>query len=510
MRPMQGMTPFAAPLSIYQWLRHEKLKDLSAREYRLIVKIIQQTVFSLSRKTGDKVYIQPRFYRIAELENLGRVQYYNSEHEHGYSPACYSVKGNDKTPLFFAYAYIAKTRSRLIRLESWFYDEFMRLLIKELTSIQGTIYCNLFDGKAINRRKYFEKKCAYMPANKRLIRDAIKQIAVRPFNRTAVMSYLKSRDINEVTYARVMVDCNAWINIELKGVEPSGSEADIWLYQPDYKILASGRVAELAGGFQGCSREMKDASLQRTGLINYDLKSSQANGLIHQFELFGLDAEWLRSYVSDPEAKKHYAARLGIGVDCWKQILYLVIMGGSTNLLKPGKEGLVPTKFSEILHRELDYDVDSPAAGPPETYNDGLDKKGQDAVAALREELLRELGSLLGPLRKWRGLLKKSYHELGSDYGRKYQGRIQIKNALGISYFVDENTGSKLAARILQGQEAAYIHKLTLLSKDYDFKVVANEHDGVITQGKIPEKVLERVKEEVGIENFELVEKPIL
>ncbi len=59
----------------------------------------------------------------------------------------------------------------------------------------------------------------------------------------------------------------------------------------------------------------------------------------------------------------------------------------------------------------------------------------------------------------------------------------------------------ELAAFVLQGQEAAFIHHLTILSVEFDFVVVANEHDGLITIGDIPVAAMEKAGELSGLKS---------
>ena len=48
----------------------------------------------------------------------------------------------------------------------------------------------------------------------------------------------------------------------------------------------------------------------------------------------------------------------------------------------------------------------------------------------------------------------------------------------------------KLAAFILQGKEACFIHSLTLLCNLNSIKVMKNEHDGIITNKIIPKALV--------------------
>jgi len=65
-----------------------------------------------------------------------------------------------------------------------------------------------------------------------------------------------------------------------------------------------------------------------------------------------------------------------------------------------------------------------------------------------------------------------------------------------------------VAAFLLQGTEHAYIHTLTMLGPKYGFRVIANEHDGVISLGWIPAEAQAEAAELSGFADAKLVIKP--
>jgi hypothetical protein len=88
-----------------------------------------------------------------------------------------------------------------------------------------------------------------------------------------------------------------------------------------------------------------------------------------------------------------------------------------------------------------------------------------------------------------------------------------IRNKAGKCISLDESEPSQIAAHILQGFEAAFIHTLTYWgTKTGAFEVVSNEHDGLVTLGAIPDDVLRATKDQLGLsiyDGFELVEKSL-
>jgi hypothetical protein len=69
---------------------------------------------------------------------------------------------------------------------------------------------------------------------------------------------------------------------------------------------------------------------------------------------------------------------------------------------------------------------------------------------------------------------------------------------------------SKVAAFLLQGAEAAFIHTLTYLSNNYDFDCINNQHDGLLTISTIPQESIELAIQQSGLKYAKLVEKPIV
>ena len=67
---------------------------------------------------------------------------------------------------------------------------------------------------------------------------------------------------------------------------------------------------------------------------------------------------------------------------------------------------------------------------------------------------------------------------------------------------------ARVAAHILQGKEAAFIHYITAFSGD-DFTVVSNQHDGLIIEGTIPMELIHNARRFSGLPYAELEEKSI-
>jgi hypothetical protein len=218
---------------------------------------------------------------------------------------------------------------------------------------------------------------------------------------------------------------------------------------------------------------------------NYDIKSSQVYVLIELLSRAGFDASWLQGYVNTPEAKHVYAKQAGVSTDTWKSILYALFMGA--------------TLPQDILRSRGD-----------------VRKTLEAEVGGCHlETAYAQLHNILGPLyhdvlKPWRGHLIGSWLEANADPG--YAGKRYVKNAAGVPFCIDDvrnpyELKKKLAAFLLQGREAAFIHTLTGYADEYGFRVISNEHDGVVTIGAIPQEAIERAKCKLDMDYVDLVEK---
>ena len=102
----------------------------------------------------------------------------------------------------------------------------------------------------------------------------------------------------------------------------------LWVYDPAYRMVTSGRIAQLGGGLQSISRATKEAAYATVpGARNYDLRSSQLMVLLVFLREAGVDGSWLDGYVGDPDAKRSGAEYVGVPVDAFKQAVIAVVMG---------------------------------------------------------------------------------------------------------------------------------------------------------------------------------------
>ena len=136
-----------------------------------------------------------------------------------------------------------------------------------------------------------------------------------------------------------------------------------------------------------------------------------------------------------------------------------------------------------------------------------------EKTLALLDKYCEAIQPLKVQLDQWHSWLLKDYLQMhGISYWVK--GKQYIKNPTGKNLCITDLKGSSddkkrvLAAFVLQGFEAGFIHHLTLLSREYDYEVLSNQHDGLIALGEIPQAAVERAKEISGLHYANLEVKP--
>jgi hypothetical protein len=245
-------------------------------------------------------------------------------------------------------------------------------------------------------------------------------------------------------------------------------------YKQNYKPGATGRIFEV-GGFQSISRDVKKAAMKDIqDVYNYDIRSSQIAALCQVVQTVGIDPQILVNYLDNPASKIDYAIKCGF-VDekgtpqdvVWKKCLMSLVFGGSM------------TEFF----------------GAPYKTIKEFDQENAGDLFLRFQEVVKPFLVLIN---KWYDKLDR-YLELHS-HNHKH-GRF-FTNAAGVRINLDTDDiardKKKLSAFILQGLESSFIHHLTLLSEDYGFRVISNEHDGLVTIGTISSEAIQKAKKESG------------
>ncbi len=390
--------------------------------------------------------------------------------------------------------------ARSYRVVDTIVDKFIELGTIKAAEYMKATKVNLFDGKPCSKTE----KTRFTDENKNkvfpeLISEAIEHIdncivELAPIERHVADLKLEMDgeavfngvDSHDYIKARGRYYNDYAVLKDLLNQNPVEVLPGFYEFKAPYKASNPGRIHTF---MQNASKEMKAAAFSNVdNLKNYDLRSSQAIGLIKQFKLARLDTTWLEDYKDNKQAKHDYAAEIGISVDTWKQCLCAVLMGGH-----------VPKKINS-KGKIMEY---------------LMEEAGGDLTLAV--EYLSKFSNVIAPLENeiklWHDWLLDTYVESVGTYGA---GKLYLSNATNSKLCVDDlpegkdiwQRKAKVAAFVLQGQEAAFIHNLTILSIEYGYKVLQNEHDGLITVGPIPQEAVDKAAVAAGMEYARLEDKP--
>ena len=251
-----------------------------------------------------------------------------------------------------------------------------------------------------------------------------------------------------------------------------------------YTLAAVGsRIFAVGGTTQSASPLLKKAIHSLPNVRNYDIVSSQMHCLQKQFEEAGLVSTWLANYLKDSAVRTDLAAQVGVSVDAWKEALYALIMGASvSNKGKP----------AAVFMTELRDSVKAEAA-------------------LLRFRCV--LSEFLQTLELWKLWLLEEVLPTLKHKGKRGRGLV---NADGGIFYVDDAIESEgldkamrqVVAHLLQGLERTVIKTIELSSVEHGYRVKANEHDGLVVEGEIPDEVIARAAVLAKMPTLRMVEKP--
>jgi hypothetical protein len=313
-----------------------------------------------------------------------------------------------------------------------------------------------------------------------LVSQAIASYTHAYINSVAVKQYLASikptkASLSDPAFFRYSNDANVWDAI-LKCPTHLTDKDQICCYVPHYTMQKTGRIST---PMQSASRAMKAAAYSGIpNLHNYDLSSSQARITLQALQDKQIPCPWLEEYLSNPSCRAQLAEEAGLPEDKWKEILCALLMGAH-----------LPTNATHPLNL---------SSAIMDVLREALDTTESKRLVEALKKLRPTLRELTRPLNQWHESLMTEHNASG-----------HIINALGLpSEPNKKNNKGALAAHYLQGQEAYYIHTLTLLGKSYGFEPIGNEHDGLITLGKIPQAAIDEAGQLTGMSYMQLREKP--
>lgn len=427
------------------------------------------------------------------------------------------IKVNEELTIEQTYS-IKNNLSRAFRVPEKVLTKFLESYPEETEDYLECTYYNLMNGKKMNvfkRHKLTDETGHPIPE---LIKNSMLSIKRCVINDKAIKNFLSDKKV-EVIFGTRKEELKARNDDYCyKALRETGIKMlknGLVEYYPSYKTQMSGRISEEGGGLQSCSREMKEAAFSDIpNLYNYDLKSSQVWGLIQWFEIANIDCSWLTEYLS--KDKKEYANQVGISVDRWKQCFMALVFAAELRK-KVSKKTFETEKSSKIVNGIL-FEKEE---GPDTTILNALwEEANGDADKAL--VYYNKFYKIVEPLRKgieaWQEWLLKEYIPFNSVYPKGIPYAI---NKTGMTFCLGNYKNSqgdwvkvkelkrKISAFYLQGNEAAFIHCLTWISEYYQFEPINNQHDGLITLGKIPEAAIQKAREMSGLKYAFLEEKPL-
>jgi hypothetical protein len=252
-------------------------------------------------------------------------------------------------------------------------------------------------------------------------------------------------------------------------------------YRLGVVVTETGRIVEVNGGVQRLPKEFKQANYAKLpNCYNYDIKSSQIAALQVFCEMLHIECSILDEYLKNDNAKEEYAAKCGISIRTWKDCLCALLFGAYS-----GKKG-APYSFIK-----------------DEFYSNYI----------LAEYKYESWLFVIEPFRKviheWLSKVR-AYAESTIDR----DGFIYNATGIKIDYYNNPRCRSRkfLSAFYLQGLEAAFIHTLWMKSVDreYNFKVISPEFDGLVTIGEIPDNAITTAQIQSGFINAKLVKKDFI
>lgn|GEM_PF-2410030 len=290
--------------------------------------------------------------------------------------------------------------------------------------------------------------------------------------------YLSRRDLERLCY-----DLNCIRSIHRQ--KPTRVDSGFYSYRPAYTISSTGRVFERAHGIQSITRPAKHAAYSRpisAGLVqNYDLSRAHFCIASEYASKHGLMCPTISRF-ADPNTdyRRTVSDNTGLPLDSCKKILLSVQYGKGvyphfSNLSEETKEVLLAATVDRMEAKEV-----------------------WSKLYPILENLKHDSKTLCRFLKSQIKRAGKS-----SRYGKS------MKNDAGMSICVTpQTTRGELLAHFFQGTETRFIHELTLLSRDFNYRVLANEHDGLITEGLIPQSAIDHAIEVTGYSTLDLRIKP--
>jgi hypothetical protein len=254
---------------------------------------------------------------------------------------------------------------------------------------------------------------------------------------------------------------------------------------------------------------MKKAAFSFPGCYNYDLKSSQIFTLLDISEKNNIPTENLRVFLDIDKQIK--ADEVGIPKSVYKNCMYAFVMGARSKNFK-GSPRYWDKKAGKYKPEFFNLSVIKYLLKEAQRLNKEKGIINNDSGnEVLTLELLERFNKSVEMLSKH----LESFNEwLINDYCKTAKKGI-VRNLCDMPFDLKlfrnskgEYVGSKrkelcrkLTAFLLQGTEAALVHYLSQeeIQFKYNYKVISNQHDGLVTIGLIPDAAVEEVIKELNL-----------
>lgn len=265
-----------------------------------------------------------------------------------------------------------------------------------------------------------------------------------------------------------------------------------YLYTPAYEPQISGRITHIKGGFQSSSRAVTAAAFAQSGYTNYDLAASQPtiyNEMLKGYQID--DGGWLQDYIDGVTTKQSIAREIGIEVDTWKKIICGLLMGST-----------VPKMTLESFVKAKDIKGDSTSS----IIKYLLEGRTPELAYKAYCKFLEVCKPLLAAIKEVGDRIKLAVKNKSTEMLpelTKNKGKWAVLNKTGNLLYVDSLKPSelvaKVAAHLLQGAERALVSNILLLAPKYNFRPVADYHDGFLSDGLVPQACVDEAIAACGV-----------
>ena len=397
--------------------------------------------------------------------------------------------------------------------------------VKDYTDRNWQIYNGITRTK-VRKTKNNKNKSKDDLITSEIVKDSISQIKYCVFNYIKVEKLLNSHrelylqgKFSESEELKYLNNEMCYRNILQNGFEV---ETNLLKYISSYRGQKTGRRSEIGGCFQSCSREMKhEAFYSVPNVRNYDLKSSQMYGLKYAFISAGFNTKTIDRYFEID--KQEWARQIGVDKDTWKGLIYATYFGGFPVSSIKRKDYMKNVKIEQLIKCEIVRKHICKYLGINTKYN--YDRKCHECENTLEQErdiklilykFYNQNKKLIEELQKWRNYLAKDFLNSNCiDKGNKKYIYNKSDMPIEMNKYKTKtgkisNKGKReLACHILQGIESLFISKIISYSKEENcpYKVMSDQHDGVIVEGIITPEYQERARKESGFSYACLEEK---